>query len=53
MDVTDVGYVLQPNAVDIGTTARQRRLTLQHFNNEGVVLPLIAPHNCDARIPNT
>jgi hypothetical protein len=36
MDVTDVGYVVQPNAVNIGAAAGQRRLTLQHFHNDEV-----------------
>ena len=52
MDVTDVPYVLQPNAVNIGIGA-ERRLTLQHFNNNDTALAIIGPHNCDARISNS
>jgi len=49
MDVTDVGYVLQLNAVDTGAAATQR-LTLHHFNNIDPVMP---PHNSDARISDS
>ena len=53
MDVTDVPYVIQPNAVDIGVAATQR-LTLQHFDNDDdPVLAICAPHNSDARISNS
>ena len=52
MDVTDVPYVIQPTAVDIGVAAR-KRITLQHFENDDPIVTMNAPHNSDARISNT
>ena len=52
MDVTDVPYVLQPNAANIGCAATQR-LTLQHFDNDDPIISMNAPHNSDARISNS
>ncbi|KAF9512168.1 hypothetical protein BS47DRAFT_1394458 [Hydnum rufescens UP504] len=41
-----------PQTADQGSPAS--RLTLQHFvSNMGIVIPLVAPHNCDARLPGS
>jgi len=53
MDVTDVGYVVRPNTVDVGT-GRTQRLTIHHFvDNIDPVITSIAPHNSDARISDS
>ncbi len=53
MDVTDVGYIVRPNTVNIGARGRQR-LTIHHFvDNIDPVITSIAPHNSDARISDS
>jgi len=49
MVVNDVEYIQQPNAVTIDPLA-EKRLTLQHFDNNDPVINMSAPHNSDARI---
>jgi hypothetical protein len=54
MNVTDVGYVVRPNTVDIGAGGRRQRLTIHHFvDNIDPVITSIAPHNSDARISDS
>jgi hypothetical protein len=52
MDVTDVGNVTQPNGVGIDLAVRQR-LTLQHFQKPDTLVMWSAPHNSDARLPDS
>lgn len=53
MTVNDVDLVTQLTAQHVGfvtqPSASNKRLTLQHFNNNDVVVNVIAPHNSDAR----
>lgn len=52
MDVYDVDRIQQPNARQIHASSRpeKKRLTFQHFNTKNPTIPIIAPHNCDARL---
>ena len=53
MTVNDVDLVTQLTAQHVGfvtqPSASNKRLTLQHFNSNDIVVDIIAPHNSDAR----
>ena len=55
MTVYEVPYVKQLNAQQVhasSTSPEQKRLTFQHFNTDDPIVMHMAPHNCDARLPN-
>jgi len=55
MTVDEVPIVQQPNAQLVhasSTPPEQKRLTFQHFDTNNLVVMTMAPHNCDARLPN-
>jgi hypothetical protein len=55
MTVNDVERVLQPNANLIhvsSVTPEEKRLTFQHFDTNDPVVMIVAPHNCDAHVPD-
>ena len=57
MAVTDVGFVTQPTFDHVGfavhPSAANRRLIFQHFNIDDPAVRVWAPHNSDARQPNS
>jgi hypothetical protein len=55
MTVDEVPLVDQPNAQQVhalSTPPEQKRLTFQHFDTHDLVVRTLAPHNCDARLPD-
>jgi hypothetical protein len=55
MEVYDVDRVLQPTANLVHASSvppEEKRLTFQHFNTNNVVIIGVAPHNCDAHLPD-
>jgi len=55
MTVDDVERVLQPNANLIHASSvapEEKRLTFQHFDTNDPAVMIMAPHNCDAHVPD-
>jgi hypothetical protein len=55
MTVDEVPLVEQSNAQQVhasSTPPEQKRLTFQHFNTCDLAVRTLAPHNCDARLPD-
>ena len=55
MTVDDVPLAVQPNAQQVhalSTPPDEKRLTFQHFDISDLAIMTLAPHNCDARLPD-